>query len=104
MGIGVRYIEVTEGDKIFVKEIRRAIVHTFRMGDVEDPEIYAAQPIYEWQQTDAGKFVMENAVEAPVWKQNTDMRNWSYEYVIIAELETKKLSEFYLRWGNPAIK
>ena len=104
MGIGVRYIEVTEGDKIFVKEICRAIVHTFRMGDVEDPEIYAAQPIYEWQQTDAGKFVMENAIEPPVWKQHTDARNWSYEYVIIAELETKKLSEFYLRWGNPAIK
>ena len=35
------------------------LLHEFFMGDVEDPEIYCAQPIYEWQQTSAGKFCME---------------------------------------------
>ena len=29
------------------------------MGDVEDPEIYCAEPIYQWQQTPAGKWCME---------------------------------------------
>ena len=31
------------------------IFHQFNLGDVEDPDIYAAQPIWEWQQTEKGK-------------------------------------------------
>ena len=37
------------------------VLHEFTMGDVEDVEIYAAEPIYEWQQTPEGKFCMEKA-------------------------------------------
>jgi hypothetical protein len=33
------------------------------MADVEDPELYAAEPIYQWQQTPAGKFCMEKATD-----------------------------------------
>ena len=42
-------------------------VHTFNMGDVEDPEIYAAGPLFEWQNTENGKWVMENAVDKPTF-------------------------------------
>ena len=28
-------------------------VHEFPMGDVEDPDLYAAQPIWEWQESEA---------------------------------------------------
>ena len=38
-------------------------LHEFTMGDVEDVDIYMAQPIYEWQQTPAGKWCMEKATE-----------------------------------------
>ena len=31
------------------------VVHEFTLGDVDDPEIYAAVPLYEWQLSDAGK-------------------------------------------------
>ena len=27
-------------------------VHEIKMGDVEDPDLFVASPIYEWQQTD----------------------------------------------------
>ena len=37
------------------------ILHEFSMGDVEDPYLYAGFPIYEWQQTDKGKWVMAHA-------------------------------------------
>jgi hypothetical protein len=84
-----------------VEEIHKIVVHRFRMGDVDDPEIYAAQPIYDWQQTDAGKFVMTNAVEQPEWHRQINHMNYGYEYAIIAELEAKKLTEFYLKWGKP---
>ena len=101
MGIGVRFQVVEENDQQIVKEIHKVVVHRFKLGDVSDPEIYAAQPIYEWQQSDAGKFVMENSVSIPSYHQHIDHMNYGYQYAITAELEKKKLSEFYLRWGKP---
>jgi len=83
-----------------VKEIHKVTVHAFSVGDVEDPDIYAAEPIWKWQQTDAGKFVMEHAIETPSYHQQLDYNSFGYRYAIVAELEAKKLSEFYLRWGK----
>ena len=84
----------------FVDEIHKVVVHTFGVGDVEDPEIYAAEPIWQWQQTDAGKFVMEHAIGTPSYHQSLDYQTYGYRYAVVAELEAKKLSEFYLRWGK----
>jgi hypothetical protein len=70
------------------------------MGDVEDPDLYAAQPIHEWEQSDQGKFVMEHAVDTPEWHRRNDQFGYGHEYAIVAELEAKKLSEFYLKWGK----
>jgi hypothetical protein len=70
------------------------------MGDVEDPDIYAAQPLWEWQESDAGKFVMEHAKEQPLWQRQHSRLTYSWEYAILAKLEKKKLSEFYLRFGK----
>jgi len=38
--------------------MKQYVFHTFRMGDVEDPELYAAPPILEWQKTEQGCWVM----------------------------------------------
>ena len=83
-----------------VEEIHKVVVHRFRMGDVEDPDLYAAQPLYEWQESEQGKFVMEHALGTPIWHRQADPVNWGHQYIIVAELEMKKLSEFYLRFGN----
>lgn len=88
------------GDQHIVDEIHKVVVHTFGVGDVEDPEIYAAEPIWEWQQTDAGKFVMEHAIDTPSYHKSLDYQTYGYRYAVVAELEAKKLSEFYLRWGK----
>lgn len=93
--------QVTEKDGLqYVDEIHKVVVHTFGVGDVEDPEIYAAEPIWEWQQTDAGKFVMEHAIGTPSYHKSLDYQTYGYRYAVVAELEAKKLSEFYLRWGK----
>lgn len=62
------------------------IVHTIRMGDVEDPDLMVAQPIWEWQQTPAGKFVMEHAVEQPYWHRTIDHASYGHRYDIVARL------------------
>jgi hypothetical protein len=83
-----------------VKEIHKVVVHQFTMGDVEDPDLYAAEPMWKWQESEQGKFVMENAVDQPEWHRQLDPGTYGYKYAITAELEAKKLSEFYLKWGK----
>jgi hypothetical protein len=95
----VRWERSYVDDQVVIKEIHKVVVHRFRMGDVEDPDLYAAQPIYSWQQTDQGQFVMEHAIDTPEWHRQLDQFSYGHEYAIVAELEMKKLSEFYLRFG-----
>lgn len=86
-----------------ISSIYRIKVFNFSIRDVEEPDLYAAKPIQEWQQSDQGKFIMENSIEIPTWQRVLHHEYYSYEYIIIAYLEEKKLAEFYLRWG-PAKK
>jgi hypothetical protein len=83
-----------------VKEIHKVVVHKFSLADVEDPDIYAAGPIFDWERSEAGQFVMKHAVDKPEWHRHMDPMFMGYRYIILAELEAKKLSEFYLRWGS----
>jgi len=70
------------------------------MGDVEDVEIYAAQPIYEWQQTDHGRWVMENAHNL-TFHTTPDLAMYGHKIVIRGEInDPRKVTEYYLRWPN----
>ena len=83
-----------------IEKIYTVVVHRFTVTNSEDPEIYAAKPIIEWEKSDPGMFVMENSVTQPAFHKSYDVMTFGYMYIITAELEEKKLSEFYLRWGN----
>ena len=76
------------------------VVHKFRMGDVEDPVLYAAQPIYDWQQTEAGKFVMEHAVEPPWWVRTLDQYSYGFEFVIMARMKEADQTFYTLKYVN----
>jgi hypothetical protein len=83
-GVAVKYMDV--------------LVHTFRLGDVEDPAIYAAGPIWDWQQTPAGCWVMEHAVEKPYWTQRIDYQSYGYEFKIVARLSEADAVFFKLKY------
>lgn len=83
-----------------VKEIHKIVVHKFDLSDVDDPDIYAAGPIFDWERSEAGQFVMKHAVDKPEWHRHMNPMFMGYRYVIIAELEKKKLSEFYLKFDK----
>jgi hypothetical protein len=74
------------------------LVHEFQMGDVEDPDLYAAQPLHEWQQTEAGQWVMEHAVETPFWHRQSDPYNYGYTYRVIARLSEPDQTYWVLKW------
>jgi len=87
-------------NKVVMK--KQIIVHTFQMGDVEDPDLYAAEPLYAWQKSLPGEWVMENCCDdAPIWHRHADPTSFGYRYTISATFEEKKLTEFYLRFGKP---
>jgi hypothetical protein len=96
----VRFQVVEQHDLQIVQEIYKVVVHKFSVLYTDDPEIYAAEPIWRWQQSEAGKFVMEHAITVPVFHKNISFESLDYEYAITAELEKKKYSEFLLRFGK----
>ena len=75
-------------------------VKEIRMGDVEDPDLFVGHPIWEWQQTDAGKFVMEHAVEKPYWTRQLDYHSYGHVYRIMARLSEQDQTFWSLKWGG----
>jgi hypothetical protein len=80
-----------------VEEVREIVVHEFAMGDVEDPDLYAAQPLCEWQDSEQGQWVMEHAIETPCWYRIPDTMQYGYKYQIRAKLSGPRLTEYLLR-------
>ena len=81
-----------------VVRISNIVVHEFAMGDVEDPDLYAAQPLSEWQDSEAGKFVMTHAVEIPYWIRQVDLNSYGHRYVIVARMRESDQTFFKLKF------
>ena len=79
--------------------IKYQVVHSFRLGDVEDPEIYAGQGLWEFQQSEKGQWVMATAVETPVWNLAVDPFHYGYQVKIAAQLYESDLTYFLLKWN-----
>ena len=69
------------------------------MGDVEDPELYAAEPLYKWQQTEQGQWVMENCANRR-YIVRPDENNWGHQIIIYGEVEDQLATEYLLKWGK----
>jgi hypothetical protein len=73
-------------------------VKEIRISDVEDPDLIVAQPMYEWQQTEAGKYVMENSNPKPSWHHSVDYTYYGNVYVIRAYFTPQQLTYYKLRF------
>ena len=67
------------------------------MGDVDDVDIYVAPPIFQWQQTEQGRWVMEHATNLEYHSQ-IDQTTWGTRIIITGDLEDIKATEYFLRW------
>lgn len=74
------------------------VVCEFQMGDVEDPDLYAAQPLHAWQQTESGQWVMEHAMETPFWHRMTNPYYYGLTYYIVARLSEQDQTYWTLKW------
>jgi len=92
-----REVKVIDGIATAYSDI---VVYDFPMGDVEDPDLYAADPLYKWQQSEAGAWVMAHAVEPPFWVRQPDLSSYGHRYYIVARLREQDQTYFRLKWSN----
>ena len=76
----------------------RRLVDSMRMSDVEDPELYAAVPIVEWQKTEKGAWVMAHSID-PTFHITVDPISYGYVISITAHITPKRWTEFCLRFS-----
>jgi hypothetical protein len=81
-----------------MKDYIETKVHYFRVGDAEDPDIYAAQPLWEFQQSEKGKWIMDNSIETPTWHRHVDHNTFGYGYYVTAKLPKEKYTFFKLKF------
>jgi hypothetical protein len=68
-------------------------------GECEDPQLYAAEPIWDWKQSEAGQWVMDHSLTTPYWTTYSDMHTISYKVRIVADLKEQDITYFKLKWG-----
>ena len=73
-------------------------VHEFFMGDVEDPDIYAAEPVFQWQRSELGRWVTAHAVGEIYWTRAADYASYGFRYRIMARLSEQNQTFFKLKW------
>jgi len=76
----------------------KVLVHKISTGDVEDPDLLISWPIYEWQQTEKGKWVMKNSVNPPFWQRNVEFNSFGFTYCIFADFNESDYTYFKLRY------
>ncbi len=59
------------------------------MGDCEDPELYAAEPIWQWQQSEQGQWVMEHALTQPHYRIVPSMETYGFRVEIFGTLSER---------------
>ena len=79
--------------------MRNVIFHTFSMGDVEDPELYAAMPLGEFMSTEKGQWIRNNCLD-PQYIIRPDVNTFGVRVIVYGEVEDKSATEYLLKWGK----
>lgn len=85
-----------------IVEFRKVVVHKIKIAGFSSA-IEIADPLYKWQQTPVGKFVMEHAIDVN-WTDYLEFNSYSYVYYVVATLEAKRLTEYCLRFDISSVK
>lgn len=72
--------------------------HQFHISDVEDVEIYAAGPMYNWTQTPQGQWVKERCEDLCWFSRPNEQMGWTI--TIRGSLTDRDATEYYLKWPS----
>ena len=76
------------------------VVHKIAMGDVEDPELYAAEPIIKFERTEKGQWLHEHSYKEMVFNIRPNPETYGWMVVISAWLNERDLTFYKLKWGE----
>ena len=76
----------------------KILVHSIEMGDVEDPEIYAADPIIEFEKTEQGLWLKEHSLEQMEFIIRPNGGAFGFIIHLFAQLTDKDLTYYSLKW------
>lgn len=85
--------------KVRPVDAKKVLAAQLFMGDSEDPELYAAEPIMNWQKTGQGQWFMEHAYD-PTFHILVDPSRFGYQIAIYGELSEQDQIIFHLKWGT----
>jgi hypothetical protein len=85
-----------EGNAVI--EIITVTVHEFSIGDAEDPDLYAAEPLIKWENSEEGQWITAHALETPIWQRQIDHTLMGYRYKILAKLKDKDFTFWSLKY------
>lgn len=77
----------------------KLVVHKFIMGDVEDPEIYAADPIIDFERSEKGRWLHTHSEQQMEFEIVPDPHVYGYTVHILAWLNDKDLTYYNLKWS-----
>ena len=80
-----------------MSKLVQLMVHSFNMADVEDPDIYVASPIIDWQKTEVGKWVMEHGID-PSYNIQGDIGYGGYKVTITSKFTESDATFFSLKY------
>jgi hypothetical protein len=83
-----------------VEKIHNVVVKSFLISDVDDPIMYAAEPLYEWENSEVGQWVKKHSIETPMWHRMQEAYTYSHKFCITAKLRSRDLTYFLLKWGH----
>ena len=82
----------TNGRVILFKELY--------IGDCEDPQIYAGAALYDWEKSEHGNWVMNHAIEEPVWHTSVSQNYLGYVVRITGRLTEADEIIYQLKFGH----
>lgn len=97
------YTKMTEKEtkpKFFVDNnevYERKFIAKFSMADCDDPEIYVAEPLLKWQESEQGSWVMKHGRD-PTYYIHADPITYGYQVSITAHISQKRWTEYCLRF------
>ena len=76
----------------------KLLVHSFLLSDVEDPEIYAAEPILAFEKTEKGRWLLEHSELEMTYDIVNDAIIMGYRVNLHAWLSEQDLTYYKLKW------
>lgn len=80
------------------EKLHRVVVHRFTVSDVDDPILYASEPLYKWENSDVGKWIKERGYDLE-WRSQQNFSTYGTDFVIIATLKESDYTFFLMKYS-----